>query len=107
MPTHMSVASPTPLLAVIHHFVVVLLVQPRDSGGTARSDNPNLAKAKIIVCGFLKDDGSIAEEAVIKLGVFTQVDIARELEKVALVVVELEMELNQIIIAIALPLLEE
>ena len=86
--------------------VVVLLVQPRDSGA-ARSDNPNLAKAKIIVCGFLKDDGSIAEEAVIKLGVFTQVDIASELEKVALVVVELEMELNQIIIAIALPLLEE
>ena len=50
---------------------------------------------------------SIAEEAVIKLGVFTQVDLVRELKKVALVVVELEMELNQIIIAIALPLLEE
>eukprot|EP00984_Skeletonema_dohrnii_P010272 scaffold3999_cov138-Skeletonema_dohrnii-CCMP3373.AAC.7 len=37
---------------------------------------------------------SIAEEAVIKLGVFTQVDLVRELKKVALVVVELEMKLN-------------
>jgi len=37
---------------------------------------------------------SIAEEAVIKLGVFTQVDLVRELKKVALVVVELEITLN-------------
>ena len=37
---------------------------------------------------------SIAEEAVIKLGVFTQVDLVRELKKVALVVAELEITLN-------------
>ena len=67
---------------------------------------------------------SIAEEAVIKLGVFTQVDLVRELKKVALVVVELEITLNDrvtleglkveldiegvpAIIVIVLPLLKE
>jgi len=67
---------------------------------------------------------SIAEEAVIKLGVFTQVDLVRELKKVALVVGELEITLNDrvtleglkveldiegvpAIIVIVLPLLKE